>query len=172
MRKTYPTHQTKGLFRCSGILDRSGPHLANQDCRGNISLSLSCGEKVSAPGGLAPFPPQNPVSSATRPPVHPTSAATLDFGYRVISQRQRCPRRLTQGNKIPTSYIHNHCKIECWASDLLFSVNLADIPLASAVLDVQSIFYVRLSTTDHKNILTATVVVATRPRCKLPFCLI
>lgn len=52
MRKTYPIQRTKGLFRCGGILDNSGPHLANRDCRGNISLSLSHGEKVNTLEGF------------------------------------------------------------------------------------------------------------------------
>lgn len=37
----------------------------------------------------------------------------------------------TQSNKTPTSYIHNHSKMESWVSDLLLSFNLLDdIPLA------------------------------------------
>lgn len=136
MRKTYPIHLTKGLFRCSGILDSSAPHLKNEDRRGNISLSLSHGEKVNTLEGLAPLSrlPHRHHSS--------TSANVVDSSYRVNHWSHSRSDAHTHSNETPTSYIHNHSKMESCVPDLLLSFNLLDdIPLVSNTLDFQGVFY-------------------------------
>lgn len=114
MRKTYPIQPTKGLFRCRGILDSSAPHLTNEDCQGNISPSLSHGEKVNTQEGRAPLCR----TAATHPQIDAEGM-----------------RAHTQSNKTPTFYIHNRSKMESWVPDLLLSFNLRDeTPLVSDTL--------------------------------------
>ncbi len=130
MGETYPIQHTKGLFRRSGILHSSWPHLADGDCRGNISLSLSRGEKGQYSRGWG-------VASPSPPLIHLSKCVWLQLQSDLTVRTKR-----TQSNKTPSSYIHNHSKKESWVSDLLLSFNLLDdIPLVSNVLDFHRDFY-------------------------------
>lgn len=81
MRKTYPAQRTKGLFRYSCILDSSGPHLTNRDCRGTFHFLLAMGKRSIPRGGWLPsLSPLLPCDHSS------TTANVLDSSYRAISQ--------------------------------------------------------------------------------------
>lgn len=134
MQKDKPYSHTKGLFRCSGILDSSRPHLTNGDCRGNISLSLSHGEKVNTPrGGWLPFLLCH--TATTHPPRQMCLTPVTEWSH---SGSDAHTRRAIKPLH-PTFIIS---KMECWVSDLLLPFNLLDyFPLAGVVLGFQSVFY-------------------------------
>lgn len=108
MRKTFPIRGTKTPFRLlwhSGRLRGFTSQTGNW--MGNISLSLSHGEKVSTPGGgrrgawLLLHLPKNSLPLCLSLLCRHSSANAIDSSYRDPSHSY----------KTSTSYIHNHSKM-------------------------------------------------------------
>lgn len=107
------------------------------------------GERSILQGDQTPFPPQNclfPAAATTRLLQRLCWTPVTDWSLNRSDA-------LTQCNKIPPSYIHNHGKMESWVSDLLLCLNpLDDFPLACTLLDFPTTFIPQLQR--RKNTFT------------------